>query len=52
MGIILADGGSNNNGILYRNDATSHADREAMAEQINAALANSRISGTDIGVTH
>jgi len=40
MGMILADGGPNNNGILYRNDASSHADREALAEQINAALAN------------
>ena len=43
IGLLLAAGGPNNNGILYRDDASSHADREALAEEINAALVNDQV---------
>jgi hypothetical protein len=40
MGMILAADGPNENGILFRDDGMGHAEREAWAEKLNAALAN------------
>ena len=39
MGFIVASNGPNGGGIVFRDDAMPHAERERLAEKINAALA-------------
>jgi cyanate permease len=38
MGYLLAVGGPNDGGIVFRDDALSHEDRSALADKVNGAL--------------
>ena len=40
MGFLLAESGPNSGGIVFRDDAMSHTDREKLATRLNAVLAN------------